>query len=376
MKYNQLKAFLLPSMLIWLLSCSNGDRNVIFKINMRNVPSKQLAYLDLIEMDGEPVTMDSLSVSSGVVGFELKGGAQDPSALYRVRFEKSPVFFLLVPDQKEVSLVADWQQIDSYTSNSSGTQSFKALVYGFSGRLQAIDSLRNLILSRGEVMDSSRVVLETSFRDKAAETGNYLLAYADSTATPAIALYALGMSKNLVAPEQVLPVLDGVAKRFDGFPKVKKLAEAFNQGMNRASSENLVGKPAPVFELPGVDGTPYSLKSLRGTYVLIDFWASWCRPCRMENPNVVEAFQKYKTKNFTVLGVSLDKTKADWVKAIKEDRLEWKHVSDLQFWNSQVVPMYGIEGIPFNVLIDTAGVVIAKDLRGEELQTKLAEVLK
>ncbi|MEY3432738.1 MAG: hypothetical protein RL131_674, partial [Bacteroidota bacterium] len=105
-------------------------------------------------------------------------------------------------------------------------------------------------------------------------------------------------------------------------------------------------------------------------------WASWCKPCRMENPNVVAAFKKFQQKNFTILGVSLDKEKASWLQAIEDDGLAWYHVSDLKFWDSKVVPMYGIEGIPFNVLLDTSGVVIAKDLRGEELHQKLAEILK
>ena len=112
--------------------------------------------------------------------------------------------------------------------------------------------------------------------------------------------------------------------------------------------------------------------------VLVDFWASWCGPCRNENPNVVNAYQKFKDKNFTILGVSLDRPgqKDAWTEAIKEDNLTWAHVSDLKFWDSEVVNLYGIEGIPFNVLVDPNGLVVGEDLRGGELEKKLAEVLK
>jgi len=111
--------------------------------------------------------------------------------------------------------------------------------------------------------------------------------------------------------------------------------------------------------------------------VLVDFWASWCGPCRRENPNVVQAFNQFKNKNFTILGVSLDRPgqKENWIKAIKEDNLTWTHISDLKFWQSEVVPVYQLSGIPFNVLVDPDGKVVAENLRGNALEQKLQEFL-
>lgn len=363
-------------LLVALLSCSDKQKNVSIKLNIKNLPKAQAVYLDVIDLEAKPLTLDTVTAAQGDVSLELNGGAQDAESLYRIRFEKDEMYFLVIPDRQKIEMDVDWTKADQYSTNSAGSISFKNLLAGFNARLEGIDSLKNLIIAKGEVMDSARVSMENQFREYATAAGSFLLTYADSTASPAVAMYALGMSQNLVSPEQVKPVMEGLAKRFEKYPRITKLATDFNLALTRPSQGDMVGKEAPDFELPDVNGKMMSLKSLRGKFVLVDFWASWCKPCRNENPNVVSAYQQFKDKNFTILGVSLDKEKEGWVKAIADDQLTWSHVSDLKFWDSKVVPLYGIEGIPFNVLLDPEGKVIAKDLRGSELHAKLNEVLK
>lgn len=134
------------------------------------------------------------------------------------------------------------------------------------------------------------------------------------------------------------------------------------------------GAPVPEIALPSPDGDTITLSSLKGKYVLLDFWASWCSPCRVESHNLVAAYQKYNSKGFEIYQVSLDRSYAAWTKAIEDDHLAWKHVSDLQFWNSVVVPVYNIQGIPANFLLDPEGKIIDQNLRGEMLMKKLKEI--
>lgn len=173
---------------------------------------------------------------------------------------------------------------------------------------------------------------------------------------------------DLQAAETAYNNLDAIMQQSFFGKKLKGVADAL-----KATG---IGGIAPNFTLQTPDNKTVILSSLKGKYVLVDFWASWCGPCRQENPNVVKAFNQFKNKNFTILGVSLDEDKVAWQNAIAKDHLTWTHVSDLQGWKSKVAAQYSVQAIPANFLIDSEGKIIAKDLRGEDLINKLSEVLR
>ncbi len=174
-------------------------------------------------------------------------------------------------------------------------------------------------------------------------------------------------------------VLDGEELALDSMT-LMTLSREFQQEYQKKAMEAQMktsvedGQVAPDLTMATPDGGEMSISDLRGQYVLIDFWASWCKPCRQENPNVVRMYNKYKDEGFEILGVSLDKDRDKWLQAIEQDGLIWEHMSDLKRWESESVQSFGFQGIPYTVLLDPEGKIVAQHLRGQPLEAKLQEI--
>jgi peroxiredoxin len=375
-----MKKYIVPFIFLLASACKSSVDQFSVSGTVSNNPSKQAVYLDLIELDGvTPTTLDTAVIEAGSGRFELETTPSPEEGIYRLRFEKDGVFVLLASDRNDIEFNADWKDFGKYTTNSANSNSFREMLKAFNEKVAVINSKRASLIAQQQqgAADSLIRAGEADFNAYVNATEDYLLKYADTTKSPSVALYIVGplLRKQLEA-ERFEPVMTSMSKRFNDHPMVQKVVKEYFGYMQQQKSALKLGQPAPDFTLPDPDGKMISLSSLKGKYVLVDFWAAWCGPCRQENPNVVAAYKQYSNKNFTILGVSLDKAKEPWLKAIKDDQLTWTHVSDLKYWESIVVPMYNIQGIPFNVLLDPQGNIIATNLRGTSLQAKLSEVIK
>ena len=355
----------------------------------------ELLYLEEVPLEtNRPAIVDSTRPDKKGY-FTLKAPASEDRIYYVRAAQQTYPLFAVVNDSKSIDVEFKFERLDGQLSpvytvkGSTASQQLR----DFSFRLN--DGMRNIL--------NQRVGLDTNMKKGASDS--LLRSYQEGILTQAKSLYT--MTDSILNAKEITPstyvlilgfyqsaasnpgfglqgfTLDEIGKKLEKlgsqFPKHAGLA-AFRKQLDQEiqKSKGLVGFAAPEFTLPDVNGKPIALNSFRGKWVLVDFWASWCKPCRMENPNVVAAYRQFKNKNFTILGVSLDRPdgREDWMKAILQDKLEWTHVSDLKFWESAVVPMYNIQGIPYNVLLDPQGKVVAENLRGADLSKKLSEVLK
>ena len=374
---NKQKSSLLSSTLtimltISVLSCSSKPERGNINGNLKNF-KESYVYLDEITIESA-IPKDSAKVDEKG-NFTLKFDTKEPS-FYRLRLAENNYILLIVDDKEQIEFSADANNMGK-TAQVKGSAESEKLFYAthhLQRNAEQLDSL-NAVFQREQnnpALDSIKMVLQEAFNRMTEEEIVFIKSFIDKNTN---SLACLAMIDKL-SPD-------------DNLAYYKKIDESLNKSLPNNSYSKMfhkkvlelsrlsIGAVAPEISLNTPDGKTIALSSLKGKVVLVDFWASWCRPCRAENPNVVRMYNTYKDKGFEVYSVSLDKDKAPWIKAISDDQLIWpSHVSDLGYWQSSVVKQYNISGIPFTCLLDKEGKIVAKGLRGEELELKIKQLLE
>lgn len=318
---------------------------------------------------------DSSKVKAGKFSFTGKGN--EPNMYWITKSaniaEQPNLIFFVDGGKMAISGNADSIQAATVTGGQSQKDytEYTQMMNGYTAKQQAIIGAYNEAKSKNDQVTMQNKYNEYQALDKEVKTA--VIEFIKKHPKSAVSGYAIYYNyQNANVTVEELQAVVGLLDKSILKTKYGKLGqEKLNQILGTT-----VGYPALDFSQASPEGKMISLSELKGKYVLLDFWASWCGPCRQENPNVVAAFNKYKDKGFTVFGVSLDQNKERWLGAIKSDNLTWTHVSDLKGWGNEVAKMYGISSIPQNLLLDKDGKIIAKNLRGPDLDAKLAEIVK
>lgn len=383
LKFYCMKSNLLVLVMLFSLSAT-AQKNFVVKGSFSQIPLQVQKVLIYYRIDDKNV-VDSIEPKNG--NYTFTGKIYEPmQATLRAKYllgpDEKPMRTVSARDLVTVFLVPGAVEVSSVDSFGNATVKGSA-AHDEYVKLNAMLKPVNELMSKYSAEYSKANAAKDETARKAAEDKLDSLDkisrgiygdYARHNLESPIAMYALSQFAGWdIDVEAVEPIFRQLPAALKENPSAKDFA-----GKLDIARKTSIGSVALEFTQNDTLGVPVKLSSFRGKYLLIDFWASWCGPCRRENPNVVKTFQAYKDKNFQILGVSLDRpdAKDKWIEAIHQDNLTWTHVSDLKFWQNEVARLYGIQAIPQNLLLDPNGRIIAKNLNGDKLEKKLAEIFR
>lgn len=379
------KLFLFFAGALIIQACSSNPNEFQIKGNYKNAQNEKVTLMQL--MGDKMEKIDSTRIGEDGK-FEFTGYTNIPK-FFVVQADKSKNITLLVKPSDNISLTADMNQFNKTydIEGSKDSRKIMKLRRNLESNIAKLDSLGKYYKENPKDEKSSKLRkrLNKESQKIVQEQKEYTKEFIDNNLNSMVSLMALyqqiGPRSYVLDPKEDLEYFEKVDSslmaQYPNSEPVKSLHSQVTDMKKRVKSEQqsakrlASGEVAPEIALPSPEGDTIKLSSLRGKYVLLDFWASWCKPCRVENPNLVKAYERFKDKGFEIYQVSLDKKRSAWENAIEKDNLDWVHVSDLKFWNSSAAKTYNIQSIPANFLLNKKGEIIDKDLRGDALQDKL-----
>ena len=350
-----------------VFSCQPAKNEFLIKGTFAGVETGKVYLQKLV--DGRPQSIDTADISDGK--FTFKGKMEIPDIRF-LRLNEQDYFAQLFIDNSNITISAKKDSLRNTKITGSPTQDIFQTYVNEMEKLNkdvmGLQSKYQNAITSGNTQDADKAKIDymAMIENNKVYTKNFVKEHSNSVVSAYITLVQL--SSQIDGAE-----LDSITSKFAPEISTSEYVIKLKQ-MVEDQKKTAIGAVAPDFTMNDTMDKPIQLSSLRGKVVLVDFWASWCGPCRQENPNVVKLYQQYKDKGFEILGVSLDRTKEEWLKAIQDDKLTWLHVSDLKYWQNSAAQLYAVNAIPQSFLLDKDGKIIGKGLRGDDLAKKLGEL--
>ena len=370
-----MKRFLVAIAALTIIGCAKEKEGYSISGNLNNIEDGKMVILSELDANNQPTKLDSVAVKEGQFSLDLPEVTSSNLSFLSVEGVRGQVLFVSENEPINFEIHSDSIQ----TSKVSGGKE-NELLYTYLDHIKQLNQklmrIRSDFRTQATTTKDSTVMANLQNEEEALRKSDLAFKKKIAQENPAkyVSVLVLTDMINMGGPaSEVRALYDELSENL----KQTSLAKTMKENLDSRSAVE-VGSKAPSFEAPNPQGEIIALEDVLGKVTLIDFWAAWCKPCRVENPNVVKVYNKYHEQGFNIIGVSLDRTgqKDKWIEAIEQDNLTWNHVSNLQFWNDPIAKLYNIRAIPAAFILDKNGVIVATNLRGDALEAKVKELIE